>query len=138
MPKTKKSTEKTASTKSTQITIPPPNLQVVEFVIEGDAPYVQNKFSEKARNEMMETQKAGSTAKKGKKRAPKDFTDCYEQATHVSDEGWYGIPAPSFRNACISACRICGFQMTKAKLSIFAEQDGFDKDDGTPLIKIEG
>jgi len=119
-----------------QITIPPPNLKVAVFKIRGSAPYVQNKFSSKAREMMRASQEAGSTAKKGRKREPKNFQQCFEQATHISDEGWYGIPAPAFRNAAVSACKICGFHMTKAKLSIFIVQDGFDKDDGTPLIKI--
>jgi hypothetical protein len=36
----------------------------------------------------------------------------------------------------ISACRTVGFKMTVAKLSVFVLPDGFDKDDGTPLVKI--
>jgi hypothetical protein len=36
----------------------------------------------------------------------------------------------------ISACRTVGFKMTLAKLSVFVEADGFDKQDGTPLVKI--
>ena len=46
------------------------------------------------------------------------------------------MPAPAFRNAMISACRTVGYQMTRAKLSIFIEDDGIDHDDGTPLIKF--
>ena len=64
--------------------------------------------------------------------------ETYEQAKHVSEEGWIGIPAPSFRNAMISACRIVGFKMTLAKLSVFVLPDGFDADDGTPLVRIYG
>lgn len=118
------------------LTIAPPKLQVAEFRIIGDSPYVQNKFSAKAREMMRQKQEAGSTAGKGKKKEPKDFQQCYKDAMHVSEDGWFGIPAPAFRNACISACRIAGFQMTKAKLSVFAMADGYDADDGTPLIKI--
>ena len=47
-----------------------------------------------------------------------------------------GIPAPAFRNAMIDACRLVGFKMTYAKLSIFVRADGFDVDDGTPLVRI--
>jgi hypothetical protein len=36
----------------------------------------------------------------------------------------------------ISACRLVGFAMTLAKLSIFIEADGYDKDEGTPLVRI--
>lgn len=116
--------------------ITPPNMQVALFTIEGTTPYVQHKFSAKAREEMREKQKAGSKANKGKKRQAKDFNECYEGAIHYSSEGWIGIPAPAFRNAMVSACRVAGFQMTKTKLSVFIEADGFDKTDGTPLVKI--
>jgi len=118
------------------VTIAPPNFQVGEFLIRGDSPYVQNKFSDKARQQMHDTQEAGPTAKKGKKREPKDFKQCFTDAMYKSEAGWAGIPAPAFRNACISACRVCGFQMTKAKLSIVCLADGYDPSDGTPLVKI--
>jgi hypothetical protein len=97
---------------------------------------VQNKFSAKARAGIHDTQEAGSTGKKGKKKDPKNFMECYEQAIHKSTQGWNGIPAPAFRNAMIDACRMVGFKMTHAKLSVFIEPDGFDEDDGTRLVKL--
>ena len=118
------------------VTIAPPNLKVAVFIIEGTAPYVQNKFSAKASQIMKERQEAGGTAKKGKKRERKDFQAIYKAAQHISREGWNGIPAPAFRAAMVSACRICGFQMTRAKLAIFIEADGEDEDDQTPLVKF--
>ncbi len=135
----KKSMTKTTgngNAKAVGLIIAAPNFQVVAFLIRGDSPYVQNKFSEKARKEMHDKQEAGSTAKKGTKRESKNFKKCYEDAMYKSKDGWHGIPAPAFRNACISACRVCGFQMTKAKLSIVCLADGFDPGDGTPLVKI--
>jgi hypothetical protein len=119
-----------------QITISPPNFQVAQFKIRGNAPYVQNKFSERIKKEYRAKQVAGSTAKKGAKREGKNFDQAYEEAKHVSHEGWCGIPAPAFRAAMVSACRTVGFKMTLAKLSVFVEADGFDKDDKTPLVKI--
>jgi hypothetical protein len=127
---------KKAASKAESLTIAPPNFQTASFLIRGTVPYVQNKFSSKARDTIKATQEAGSTAKKGKKREPKDFQAAYEGAMHRSAEGWCGVPAPAFRSAMISACRVVGFQMTKAKLSVFAEADGIDPEDGTPLVKI--
>jgi hypothetical protein len=129
---------KMAKARSTEqhINIPAPKFQVAEFVIVGDSPYVQNKFSSKALQQMKDKQSAGSQGNKGKKRDPKDFQACYEGAMHKAKEGWHGIPAPAFRCGCISACRIVGFKMTLAKLSIFIEADGFDVEDGTPLVRI--
>jgi len=122
--------------KKESLTISPPNIKTAEFTIIGTAPYVQNKFSAKAKMQIKITQEAGSAGKKGRKREPKDFKECYKEAMHISREGWLGIPAPAFRAAMVSACRLVGFKMTVAKLSIFVEPDGFDNEDNTPLVKI--
>ena len=118
------------------VTIPAPKFSTVEFLIRGTAPYVQNAFSKKAREMMKAKQEAGSTAKKGGKKDAKDFDACFKEAQHVSDDGWHGIPAGAFRNAIVSACRTVGFKMTLAKLSVFIEADGFDANEGTPLVRI--
>ena len=120
----------------TRVTIPPPNTEVAQFTIRGTAPLVLNAFSEKARNQMKQKQQAGSTGKKGAKRDPKDFEACYKGAQHVSEAGWLGFPASAVRAAMISACRLVGFKMTLAKLGVFVRADGFDKVDGTALVKI--
>lgn len=122
--------------KAKEVLISAPNFQVAEFLIRGDAPYVQNKFSNKVLADMKAKQEAGSTAKKGAKREAKDFNALYLAAMHEAEEGWRGIPATAFRNALISACRVVGFAMTRAKLSLFCIADGFDKNDRTPLVKF--
>lgn len=122
--------------KQQEVAIKPPKFETVAFEIVGTAPYVQNKFSVKAKQEIIDTQKAGSTARGKKKREPKDFMQAYQDAMHVSSEGWAGIPAPAIRAAMVSACRIVGFAMTRAKLGFFVEPDGFDREEGTPLVRI--
>jgi len=128
--------EKVEKKSDNHLTILPPNFITASFKIRGNAPYVQNKFSKKAMEQMKGTQEQGSTAKKGKKREPKNFKECFEQSYHKSTDGWYGIPAPAFRCGMVSACKTVGFAMTRAKLSVFVIADGFDIDDGTPLVKI--
>ena len=118
--------------------IPAPNFHQAVFRLIGDAPYVQAKFSEKAKAQIREKMLGGSQSKKGRAREPRDFDADYKNAMHISREGWNGIPASCFRQACISACRLVGFKMTLAKLALFVEADGYDKDEGTPLIKIQG
>lgn len=118
------------------VTISAPNMQRARFTIRGTTPLVLHAFSQKARNQIRATQEQGSTAKKGKKREPKDFDAVYEGSRHRAPEGWDGFPAAAIRNGMISACRTVGFQMTKAKLSIFCEADGVDTKDGTPLVRI--
>lgn len=125
-------------TKTEAIHIAPPNIKTGEVWIKGTAPLVIHKFSEKAKNMIRDKQAAGSVANTKKKREAKNFDEVFEGARHKSFEGWDGIPAPAFRNASISACRLVGFKMTMAKLSIFIEADGFDATEGTPLVKIYG
>lgn len=124
--------------KSTAVTVAPPDLRTGAFRIEGTAPYVQHKFSQKARQAMLATQQAGSRAKSKKQREARDLDEAYRGAMHLGPRGEYGIPAPAFRAALISACRLVGFQMTKAKLAVFVEPDFFDADDGTPMVAIVG
>ena len=121
-----------------QVAIKPANIQQAVFKIRGTAPYVQARFSGKAMQMMMSKMAAGSTASKSRAKPARDFDDDYRQAMHVSTEGWHGIPAGAFRQAMISACRLVGFKMTLAKLSVFVHADGFDQIDGVPLIRIEG
>lgn len=124
--------------KNEQITIPAPNFKTAEFCIRGTAPLVVHKFSAKAIKMIRDKQELGSAAKKGTKRDPKNFTDVFNGARHISLDGWDGIPASAFRCAMISACRLVGFKMTLAKLSVFIEADGFDATEGTPLVRIIG
>jgi hypothetical protein len=123
------------ATKAGQI-ISRPKFETRRFTIRGTAPYVSNKFSAEARTQMREKQEAGQQAKKGKARAGKNFEAIALESMHVSTEGWPGLPATAFRNAMISACRIVGFKMTLAKLSVFVEADGFDADDDTPMVRF--
>lgn len=127
-----------ATQKTAPVTIKPANIKSAVFRINGTAPLVQARFSEKAKQAMMAKMAAGGTARKGKSREPRDFDADMRAAMHISEEGWQGIPAGAFRNAMISACRLCGFKMTLAKLSVFVVADGFDKVDGIPLVRFEG
>lgn len=118
------------------VIISPPNFKIIELNIKGDSPFVQLKFSEKTKNQLLE--KMATEGKAKKQKSARNYDEEFLQAMYESEKGWRGIPASSFRNAIISACRTVGFKMTLAKLSIFIEADGFDKCDGTPLVKIEG
>ena len=122
----------------TTVQIKPPKIETAIFNIKGTAPYVQARFSGKAMQAMMSKMAAGGTAKGKKIREARDFDSDYKNAMHIGNGGWHGIPASAFRQAMISACRLVGFKMTLAKLSVFVEADGFDVIDGIPLIKLTG
>lgn len=130
MPKPKKTVE------TKHFTISPPNIQELSVKIIGTSPYVQHAFSEEDRTKIKKAQEEGKTAKSKKNREPKDFNKQYENGIHYSREGWMGIPAPAFRKAMISACRLVNFKMTLAKLSFTVKADGYDKNDNQPLVKI--
>ena len=88
-----------------EVTIKAPNFSTALFTIEGIAPYGQHKFASKAKQAMRDKQEAGSQAKKGKKRDPKNFDENYREAQYRSADGdWNGIPAGCIRSAMISAC----------------------------------
>ena len=124
------------------ILISPPRMETAVFTVTNEglsSDYVQSKFSTRDQDLIAKEQEKGSTpTTKRKKRPPKDFNRIYEDAAHKSSDGWYGIPACSFRNAMIDACRVTGYTMSKAKMSVFVEADGVDSDDGMPLVKIVG
>lgn len=139
MTKVTKFEAKAASSPPKQtVQIAAPKLRTAEFKLIGTSPFVQLRFSQKAMNAMMSKMEGGSQSKSKKVREARDFDDDFKQAQHISTEGWTGIPAGAFRSAMISACRLVGFKMTLAKLSVFIESDGIDKVDGVPLVKIIG
>lgn len=122
---------------NTKIEIQPPNFKTVKLRLEGVSPLMMNKFSQKARKQMEDAQQAESKTKR--KREPKDYAAEFEGAKYVSTDKWEGVPALSIRAAMIRACStVSGLPMTVAKGAFFIKADGFDKIDGTPLIKIIG
>jgi hypothetical protein len=138
---TTKKTDVSATTTPTKVTvtIKPPNFQVAQFEVVGVAPLVIHRFSAKTKNEMKLKMETGSPAGNKRNRQPKDTDQTYQEARYISTEGWDGFHAASIRNAMISACRLVGFKMTLAKLSVFVEADGRDAaEPQIPLVRIYG
>ena len=121
----------------TRVQITPPNMKEIIIPIESLTQYVSNRFGPASQAEMMKGQLAGSTTRGKKQRSAKDFDAGFKDSLWVATEGWYGINASAFRQAAISACRLVGFKMTFAKLSVFIVADGISTD-GTSLVRIEG
>lgn len=117
------------------VVISPPQIEYAVLNLQGTAPLCTARFAAKAK--LMAEMQTGKSAR-SKTKSPRDFDDDFRAACHKSAEGWYGISASAFRMAAISACRLAGFQMTRAKLSIFIEPDGDDEQDGAPLVRIRG
>lgn len=111
------------------------NIVRASFEIIGTAPFVQARFSKKA--EMMAAMSTPASQKKAKTaRPPRDYERDFIEAQHRATAGWCGIPASAFRSAMIDACRTVKLVMTTTKMTVFVQPDGFDRDDGTPLVRL--
>jgi hypothetical protein len=117
------------------VVINAPNMQIMKVPIRGTVNFVSNNFGEEARQQMEEDQKRGSVDKGKNKRQPKDFEKGFRESLHQSTEGWYGVPVIAFRSSMVRAASLCGIEMTRAKMCIFVECDGFDKK-GKGLVRI--
>lgn len=126
-------------TTSTSVIIKAPNFQTAAFNIRGTERLVIHRFSAKTKQEMKQKMEAGKPAGSKKDRKAKSTDSLYEDSRYCSEEGWDGFHAGAIRAAMISACRLVGFKMTLAKLSLFVEADGRDKfEPQIPLIRIFG
>lgn len=122
--------------KEQNVIISAPNFGILEIIIAGTAPLVIERFSKKA--ELMAKMSQGSVSKSKKQHAPRDYERDAEDSRYRHADGWEGVNAAAFRSGMISACRLVGFKMTLAKLSVFVEADGFDAADGLPIVRIYG
>jgi len=129
----------TADPTSQTVTIKPPNFGLATFRITGMSPLVIHRFSAKTKNQMKQKMETGKAASSKKNREAKLTDDLYEEARYRHADGWDGFNAAAIRAAMISACRLVGFKMTLAKLSVFVEADGVDATEPQiPLIRIIG
>jgi hypothetical protein len=123
------------------VTIKPVNFAEAQFklIAATEVPLVIHRFSHKLKMELKLKAETGKPASSKKTREPKDSEATYNAARYISREDWDGFQASCIRNAAISACRLCGFKMVLAKLSIFCLKEGVDKTEPQiPLIQIHG
>ena len=122
--------------KETSVVISAPRFATLEILLQGTVPLVVARFSKKA--VLMAKMAEGGASKNKKVRNARDYDKEAEEARYRSGEKWEGVNAAAFRAGMISACRLVGFKMTLAKLSTFVEADGYDVQDGIPLVRIYG
>jgi hypothetical protein len=128
-----------AHSTATTLTIKAPKFGIATFKVRGLAPLVIHRFSAKTQAQMKQKMETGKAASSKKNREAKSTDDLYNEARYRSTKGWDGFNASSVRAAMISACRLVGFKMTLAKLSVFVEKDGDDAEQPQiPLIRIIG
>lgn len=105
------------------------DIKEISFEIEGATSLIMHKFSQKAKNMMLEKQmKKGS----GKAREAKDPDEDFEESIYRTSNGDYGMPATAFKNAMVRASKNLGYEMTSVRTACFIFSD-----DGE-LVKIDG
>lgn len=106
--------------------------ETIRIPILGTAPLIVNRFSEKAKREMLD-------AMQGRKapRRRKDPDAEYEAAFYRLKAGGYGFPCIGFKAATVSACRFYrGVTMTALKQFIFTS--GEPDESGQAMVRIDG
>ena len=128
-----------------EIRIAPLRQAIIMLPIHGTSPLKILRFSKKKQDAVAAKQREGSQSSSKKNRDPKDFKQEYEEAKYLCTQKiggkkvtWLGLNASGVRNGCIECCRVAGYVMTRAKMSVFAEADGLDDLDATPLVRIYG
>lgn len=121
------------------VSIPAPKFQQATFEVTGTAPLVIHRMSQKLKQQFKQKMETGKAAGNKKNREAQDTDQIFNDGRYIAKAGWDGFHAAAVRNAMISACRLVGFKMTLAKLSIFVLNDGVDaKEPQIPLIRIYG
>jgi hypothetical protein len=99
--------------------------------IEGTAPLIQNRFSEKARQMMLDRQQGIAN-----EREPKNPEALYEAAMYRLPGDRYGHPAVAFKSAIVGGVRFykgSKLTMTGLKIMLFVVGEGADM-----LVEIDG
>lgn len=99
----------------------------------GTAPLVLHRFSEKAKQQMLDSMQGRKTPKQ-----PKDPQAEYEAAFYKFQNDGYGMPVISFKAATVGAARFYGSSVTMTALKQFMFFRGEMGVDGQMLARIEG
>ena len=119
------------ATKAKSVEIKEFDIKQVVIPIRNISPLIINKFSNKAQQEILDKQLGKA---KNKKHDVKDPNADYENAKHVSAQGWEGFPAAGFKAAMIRAAKMCGMVMKDTQTAFFVQAD----DEETQLVRIYG
>ena len=85
---------------TTQIELPPLNLEIIEITLVGDTPLISHAWSEKAKREMLDKQMKAAKPGKEAKNPVEDF----QQTLYRIEGGGYGFPSVAFKAAAVTAC----------------------------------
>ena len=109
------------SEKDAAITLTRIEKSVLVVQITGTSPLIVNKFSQKARQQMLDAQQG----KKTRVKAPKDPAADFEAAKYVLEDGRESFPAVGFKAAIVGAARMFdGITMTALRSMLYVVGEG--------------
>jgi hypothetical protein len=91
-----------------EVTIQGIEIKRVDIKVNGTAPLIVHKWSEKAKKEMLDKQMKKAKAGRETKNPQND----YEESLYKTDDGKYGFPAVAFKAAMVGAGAYCEFKKT--------------------------
>lgn len=114
------------ATQAVRIEIPKIVIVTLPITVVGDSPLISHRWSDKAKQMMLDKQMGKAVQKK----SPKDPEQEYQDSLYVHPDGGYGFPSVAFKAAAVSACRsVEGIKMTEARAAFHVPGE---------LVKIDG
>jgi hypothetical protein len=114
-----------------QVEIPRITIQEMTLLLIGDSPLICHRWSEKAKQQMLDKQMKRATEAKAAKNPQQD----YESSLYPHPDGGYGFPTIAFKNAGVAACRFSdGLKMTEAR-GAFHVMGELAKIEGSPSMR---
>lgn len=103
-------------------------IETITYEIKGRTPLISHKFSQKAKQEMLDKQMKKKTKGKSPKNPDQDFKD----SLYYLEGGGYGFPAVAFKSAAVRAGKALDKTMADLRTAMYVEPDSDD------LIEIKG
>jgi hypothetical protein len=119
-------------TKSATIDLTAVEVGLMKVPIVGTAPIITNRFSEKAKRQMLDKAQGRKTPKQ-----PKDPEAEYDAAFYRFEDGGFGIPVTAFKSATVGGARFFA-AVTMTALRQFLFFRGEVGVDGQQLVRIIG
>lgn len=117
-----------------QIVISRIDTGVLEIPLVGTSPLVVHKFSQKAKQQMLDNMQGNKSP-----REPKDPDAEYEASMYRFDDDRYGFPILGFKAATVGAARFYGRSVTMTSLRQFLFFEGeWSNREGQSLAVIDG
>jgi hypothetical protein len=117
-----------------QIQISKINTETIRVPIRGTSPLIVNKFSAKAKQQMLDTMQGRKVPKQ-----PKDPDTDYLATLYRHDDGGYGFPVIGLKAATVGAARFFDKSVTMTGLRQYMFFDAeFSKVESIKLLRIEG